>query len=256
MPRPPLTPWDTGRFGEWDSIRHNPSEGGCGVGSYPCQHFGTDLRAPRGTIVSAPSDGWIIVSTPVSPTKAPFAGYGPSVVLLAHDDRGASDRGFLSMRYSLLAHLEPSALRWIIPLAGLVTRSGTPGRDTVHDSGAPVSGGAAAARGWALLDDDTIAKVGRVASGEDQGYPANMPYVHEGEPVGEIGTARHVHWEVRNAPLAGRSGRLDPRVWLEQHGADVDWTTAPASPRGKTGSSGLGLLIALGLLAYELVGRR
>jgi len=95
MARIPIMPVKVGRTGWYKSRRATPSDGACGVGTYPCLHPGIDLGAPRGTPVYAPEAGTIYKATAGT---APFGGYGPWVVLL-HGNSGI---------YHLLAHLDAS----------------------------------------------------------------------------------------------------------------------------------------------------
>lgn len=89
----PIMPVKVGRTGWYKSRRATPSDGACGVGTYPCLHPGIDLGAPRGTPVYAPEAGVIYKATAGTP---PFGGYGPWVVLL----QGASGI------FHLFAHLD------------------------------------------------------------------------------------------------------------------------------------------------------
>jgi hypothetical protein len=258
MPRPPVTPFVTGPFGAYDSVRTNPSEGACGVGKYPCQHFGSDIPGKVGTIVSAPCDGWVLASYPTN--SMPFGGYGPSIVLLAHDDRKNNDRGFMSVRYSLLAHLDPEELRYSIPYhPELLTASMS--APALADGIEPGQQGGTAAQkaGWAALEDGTIARVGKVAaSWSNVTWPGYVQYVKEGEWLGKIGDARHVHWEVRTQPLANTSGRLDPRKWLAFFNPDKDWGEAAPSKIVTSGKAKGDRLIVGGVLmalaAWQIFG--
>ncbi len=259
MARPPIIPFDTTHgAGEWDAIR--TTKAGCGVGEPPCQHFGFDAVGEPGTIVAAPSSGWVLVSQRV--TGYPFEGYGPAVVLLAHDDRGG-DHGFVSTRYTLLGHLDASTLRFDLPFKQAAKMlEAAAAAPTFTDAGRPLAGGAAATSGWAKLADGTVARVGDVAFGGEVGWPSWAPYVKEGEQLGSLeSTMRHTHWEVRIAPLAQSKvtrpdgqvtfGRIDPVGWLDASDPTHDWirTAAPSKlhPRGARGGIGGLVLIGLGL---------
>jgi murein DD-endopeptidase MepM/ murein hydrolase activator NlpD len=251
--RPPVTPIHIPADGAYGFVRTSTSEGACGIHGYPCTHRGVDLVAPKGTLVAAPHDGWVIVSQATN--DPPFAGYGPAVVLLAHDDgtnKPLAERlidvdslgkaNYVSLRYSLLAHLDPSSLRYSLPWKQAV------GLLDTDD-----------AQRWKHMpNEDGIARV--------SDWPAWAQYVKAGEHLGRIGDAGHVHWEIRTAPIPPRGPStvqtaqpdladvVDPIGWLHFYDPSVPWDTAMASPMAK--GSGIGLVeIALGLIvANELLG--
>lgn len=209
MARPPVTPVTVLPTGAYDAVRSSPAQGGCGIHGYPCRHPGEDLTARKGTPVAAPHDGWVLVSKATD--KAPFAGYGPSVVLLAHDDSPDSwtqdlfrrlpplmGRTRKAFRYSLLAHLDPSTLTYDVDLAAAVMDRSN----------------------YDVLDDGTWAMLWSPAT-----------YVKEGEVLGYVGDAGHVHWEVRISPLGTHSegATEDPFGWLQAYDALTAWgiTTLP-----------------------------
>jgi hypothetical protein len=194
-----------------------------------------DLIAPKGTAVAAPHDGWVLVSQATD--SPPFQGYGPAIVLLAHDDgrdaswldTGGSGNDIFTFRYSLLAHLDPSTLRFTAPwerAQGLT--------DTDNSTL------------WHKLADGTIARV--------HSWPGWAQHVKAGEFLGNIGDAGHVHWEVRTSPLRelGNQSLVDPLGWLHRYDPSTPWETAQASPI-TPGGRGAGSLVklALGLWAVS-----
>lgn len=212
MPRPPINPVVVTPHGGYGYERSDASEGACGVHDYPCTHWGLDCAGSVGDTVVAPCDAWVLAS--FATNTPPFTGYGPSVVLLAHDD-GDDRRGVLSFRYSLLAHLEPRSLRYSID----------PDRDFLASH---------ASANYDILADGTYAAK-RLKAG------STMVHVSEGEELGYIGAAHHVHWEVRISPLgSGGVGTMDPLGWLA--GQDVHPTT---TQRKETSWAPLALFAAL-----------
>jgi hypothetical protein len=235
--RPPVTPVAFVPEGAYMATRNDASEGSCGIHPYPCTHPGVDLVAPKGTAVAAPHAGWVIVSQPTN--DPPFAGYGPAVVLLAHDDGGdkpwsAYPGGHVtSFRYSLLAHLDPDTLRFSAPWSRAV------GITDTDNAGL-----------WQKLQDGTIARTHK--------WPAWAQHVEAGEFLGNIGDAGHVHWEVRTSPMKelGNQSLMDPLGWLHAYDASTPWEAAAASPvtPGRAGAGGL-VKLAIGVwLANELLG--
>jgi len=233
--RPPVTPLLIAPSGAYLAVRSSPADGSCGVHPYPCHHPGVDLQAPLGTAVSAPHSGWVLVSQATN--DPPFEGYGPAVVLLAHDDgranpgRGGSGEIY-SLRYSLLAHLDPNSLRFNAPWkrAEGLTETNDPKR-------------------YQILEGGTAARVAK--------WPTWAQHVEAGEFLGNIGEAGHVHWEVRINPmrsLGGAQDLVDPLAWLHDYDPSLPWDTTSASPitpgRGKKG--GLGDLLVWGGIAYAL----
>ena len=148
LARPPVTPVAFVPAGAFGAVRVDASEGSCGIHNYPCKHPGLDLIAPKGTAVAAPHSGWVLVSQATN--NPPFAGYGPAVVLLAHDDGAAQplgttpgDKGIATFRYSLLAHLDPDTLRFNAPWKRAEGLTDTDDAKRYHK-----------------LDDGTIARLG------------------------------------------------------------------------------------------------
>lgn len=250
MPQPPVTPYATGRTGHYGAVRETPADGGCGIGQHPCHHWGADIVGPTGTVVKAPTNGWVLVSQETD--SPPFSGYGPAVVLFAHDDRvdpSTSDferdrmvksgnpdemrRAAITMEYSLLAHLDPDTLRYNLPFQQ--------------------------ARGlWDVKKQSD--KYFYPSSGNIvryQSWPSWAQYVKEGEWVGLIGPFKHVHWEVREGPLElGPDGTRDPRAWLTLADPSKTWEQAPASPMStretRKSGGGLGTLIVIAGVLYAI----
>lgn len=251
MPRPPVTPVRIPRTGAFGAERNSPEDGACGVSKYPCQHPGTDLSAPKGTVVSAPANGWVLVSQAVN--GPPFSGYGPAVVLLAHDDAkhedhggpGGGPYGTWSMRYSLLAHLDGDNLRYHLPWSqaqGITDSLKAPLRSELGTD----EDIAAKTAKWAKTDDGAIHRV--------KPWPAWAQYVKEGEWLGTV-AKDHTHWEIRTTPMGGPGNRIDPEGWLRFFDPSVDWSTATASPIRKAKGGGGGAVL-LGLaLAWMLSDR-
>jgi len=222
--------------------------------------------------------------------EAPFAGYGPSVVLLAHDDGDAS--GALDRRnqrvttWSLLAHLDPDSLRFkrlwtdeMVPDPTLKTGGGgafapmpvwIPGESPhswTYNTNAPPP---------LQKLDDRIPIPGMPAPSSPISLVDPAYYVNVGDAVGRIGSAHHVHWEIRKAPLASLAemNLENPFTWLRNYSAR-DWLQAkkpgnwqdnkPISPldagargaaQGASSSSGggLGTLFVVAAGAYVLGG--
>src|SRR5262245_40726283 len=95
--------WPTSKFVMagtrcYGCVRRTPADGGCGISSYPCTHYGMDLVPADGdSRVWSPEPGTIV---DVAYDTAPYVGYGPSSMNML----GASGR------YHLLAHLDPSTI--------------------------------------------------------------------------------------------------------------------------------------------------
>jgi murein DD-endopeptidase MepM/ murein hydrolase activator NlpD len=82
----------------YGAVRRSAADGGCGIGSYPCTHYGMDLvPKDKDSRVYAPEGGTVV---DIAYDTAPYAGYGPSSVNMLGD----------SGVYHLLAHLDPSTL--------------------------------------------------------------------------------------------------------------------------------------------------
>lgn len=258
MARPPVTPVIVYPTGAYEAVRRSPADGACGVHAYPCVHPGEDLRAKKGKPVAAPHDGWVLVS--MSTDSAPFSGYGPSVVLLAHDDRPTS-LGVVSLgqpsrafRYSLLAHLDPSRLvyKQPIPAGALDT-----GNYNAVDDGTGVAT-------LALTDKLIRPDGGDVRDNTERGA-SGLSFVREGEVLGYIGAAGHVHWEIRKQPFGthGIGATMDPTLWLAHYvDASTPWgeITLPVdeykAKLGRGGGKGAALALVLFLLALAEGKRR
>lgn len=253
----PRLPIPAGRFaiprtGHYGDVRRSPKDGGCGTHGYPCMHRGVDLAAPASTEVVAPHDGWILAAVMApkgQPLPAPFVGYEPGVVLIAHDDIAAESwwrrhgglgknivqwikdlgtDGPQSARYSLLGHV-------VTPLQiELDSRVWKP-----EDRSS-----------WREASDGTLVAVFK-PHGDRATVADGGKYVHAGDVVGYVSpTARHVHWELRIRPLAEGAQRIDPfAAFAQLYGLAV-----PASAGSSSGDCGMLLLLAA--LAYASGKRR
>jgi len=251
----PLEHFTVRSGGAYDAKRSSPSDGRCGphpdqpmtfhdaaderawiAKRYPCTHKGVDLAAPAGTRVVAPHDGWVLYWGPAN--DAPFVGYGPWVILIAHDDirdslwdrfRKQANAPLVSdwfptaqsARYSLIAHLAapPGSGAARIPMSDNMFKP----RDK---------------KLWRHLPDGT-----QIMTFE----PHADRYIYTGDDIGTVSTANHVHWELRNAPLAGKSGRLDAmNVWRTFYKVATPEGVALPPPPKEGGGLGM-LLLALAL---------
>lgn len=247
-------------------------------------HPGIDLVGNEGQQVFAPSDGWILYSGKVKRAHPRFpnlfAGYDPNVVLLAHDDVSSSAFRRLAAKltpswwpighitatdqsavYSLMAHLGTVAF----------TREFDSRVQEVFDSRADIhtdnwrsSEYFHGHPGHVMTFQPGDGRALAIADAANQ----QARYVKKGTPLGNIGSARHVHWEIRTTPLgtlAGKDGhpleqnqRLDPMLWLHDIKGD---TAAPdveldAELPARKESGGGGLLLLLLLLAAASDNRR
>lgn len=239
--RPPVTPVVFGATGAYGAVRSDPKDGACGIHPYPCTHPGVDLEAPKGTDVVAPHAGWVLVSQATN--DPPFVGYGPAVVLLAHDDYmegkrdeiGPSQQSQLefkaprTLRYSLLAHLDPLSLKYALPWKQ------AQGLTDTDD-----------AKKWRKLDDGTIARIAD--------WPGWAVHVNAGDLLGAIGDAGHVHWEMRTSPLKelGDVSLMNPLGWLHAYDPSIPWDQVPAAPVDRRRAGGAGELVKLGLALWAL----
>ncbi len=98
MARWPSGPYSNHRTGCYGCKRLSPSDGACGVHTYPCTHWGSDLFAITPEIY-APENG--IVTDVSDGSSPPWSGYGPGIVLI----KGVS--GY----YHLLAHMREIAVK-------------------------------------------------------------------------------------------------------------------------------------------------
>jgi murein DD-endopeptidase MepM/ murein hydrolase activator NlpD len=95
--------WPTSSFvlagtRDYGAVRRTPADGGCGIGSYPCTHYGMDLVPKDGdSRVFAPESGTIV---DIAFNTTPYVGYGPSTINM----RGVSGQ------FHLLAHLDPDTI--------------------------------------------------------------------------------------------------------------------------------------------------
>ena len=298
----PLKRFSVGPHGRHGAIRRSKADGACGtkdpIGEqkeldaastqderdaimakrYPCTHPGTDLSAPAGTKVFAPKDGWILYDGPA--TDAPFVGYGPWVMLIAHADVGASmwqrmkswatgplldvvdfPEHVVSVTYSLIGHLEAKP--------GSGARVGLPS-DIWKSIGAPKGGLQSTPRSahWLTIRSADVqgiigdTGVAMTSSADAYDSPtstsgtARTRRVFAGEEIGFVSKANHIHWELRNAPLAASPGRFDPIEWLRQgYGLMLPGGAKVAPAASGDGGGGILLLLAL-LFLSEKRGKR
>jgi murein DD-endopeptidase MepM/ murein hydrolase activator NlpD len=236
-------------------------------------HPGVDLAAPKGTAVVAPHDGWLLFSGPAG-GQAPWAGYGPAVVLLAHDDVSDSwwkrlgqhitpswlpdfmtytpGGGYLqdtaqAAVYTVLAHLDPRTLPFERAMDSRVAEVW--GRHNVdsHDwRERPGDGPSMGPQHLMTFQPGD----GRKEAWSNMKDPSAR-YVTKGQILGYIGDAGHVHWETRVSPLGTHASQqtINPWSWLVSYKGEVnmpDMSNSP--PRPASSSSGAGmLLLALGI---------
>jgi hypothetical protein len=226
-------------------------------------HPGVDLLGKSGQQVFAPHDGWILYAGKVKLASkrwpSLFEGYGPNVILFAHDDvRSSAWRRFAAATtpgwwpfghvtatdqaavYSLLGHLGSvmfprdmdSRLEQVIDSrADIHTDSW---RSSTYNRGHT---------GHIMTFQPGRGRALAFANPSDQ----TARYVTKGTPLGNIGSARHVHWEIRTSPfgtLASPTGhplegnqRLDPMLWLHDYkgvllGPEVEENAAPIPDDG------------------------
>jgi len=75
-----------------------------------------------------------------------------------------------------------------------------------------------------------------------------------GELVGVTSSANHSHWEVRSS---AHGARTSPARWIQRHvDPDVELALYEASGAAATMGDGWGLLLLIGLYAYDQRGRR
>lgn len=232
---------------------------------YPCQHYGADLSAPQGRKVYAPHDGWMLYAGPAD--RAPFVGYGPGAILIAHNDTGDSawERGWkwatgplidmfdfpegqVAARYSLIGHVMPVGMAERNPL-----ELDLPGGDVAP---VPLPKDLWPTRSksgdhWRTLKDGTVVMM----TGADAVTQNNMGvlkrWVSAGDHIGYVSDKNHIHWEIRTAPLVGKEGRGDPvATWMQYYGKDVpigsgiDEPPPPPPEVQRRGNAGALLLLA------------
>lgn len=246
-------------------------------------HPGVDLVGAEGQQVFAPHDGWILYSGKVKLESrrwpALFAGYEPNVVLLAHDDVRSSALRRLAAKttpgwwpignitatdqaaaYSLLAHLGSVT----------VARELDSRLEEVLDSRAPVS----SSSNWRETEYEH-GHVGHVMTfqpGDGRSLAINDPrnqqarYVKKGTPLGNIGSARHVHWELRTSPFGTlaadprhapeQNQRIDPLLWLHDYKGATGAPEIEENAELPARRNGGGILLLLLLLAAASDRRR
>jgi hypothetical protein len=297
----PLLNFNVGRFGAYGAVRKNKNEGACGskdpIGEaklldaastqderdaiiakrYPCTHRGADLSAKFGVKVFAPKDGWILYDGPAF--DAPFTGYGPWCVLIAHADAGSSmwqrvkqwatgplldvldfPETTVSVTYSMIAHLapKPGAPGPRVALPGDIWKSIRPPVITRGTRSSAHWGGLRSQDTQGRIVDTGAAMTSSSDAYDDPkstGGSASTRRVFAGEEIGTVSRANHIHWEIRNAPLATSEGRYDPIAWAKQgYGLMLPGGAQVAAPSGG-GGGGILLLLAL-LFLSEKRGRR
>lgn len=98
MARWPTSPFTIAGTRGYGAVRRTAADGGCGIGSYPCTHWGMDLvPKDKDARVYAPEAGTIV---DIAYNTAPYVGYGPSSINML----GRSGV------YHLLAHLDSSTI--------------------------------------------------------------------------------------------------------------------------------------------------
>jgi murein DD-endopeptidase MepM/ murein hydrolase activator NlpD len=277
----PLHEFTVHSMGAYGAVRTDPAHGWCPYkngrkkdtdpateeklrqADYPCTHYGADLSAPAGAKVYAPHDGWILYAGVAS--RAPFIGYNPGAILIAHHDvqdsiweRGwkwATGRlidifdfpeGQAATRYSLLGH--------VLPLKMPPGEAGQGAKFPIEAQPAPIEVDLTPEEQTVMMTTaDAIKQT-------DQGTIKR--WVNAGDHIGYVSAANHVHWEIRTSPLAGREGRLDPiAIWQQAYGAalpagaDVsapDVEGAPEAPtvRPSGGGGGVGALLLFAAFAF------
>lgn len=246
----PLEAFDVRRFGAYGAVRRSPADGGCGprpgerkadtteeaeairAQRWPCTHYGVDLSAPKGSRVVAPHDGWILYWGPAN--DPPFTGYGPWVILIAHDDisdplwdrvKKQANEPLIadwhptaqSARYSLIGHLDP--MPGPSPRIPMSEKMFKPGNE----------------KDWRHLKDGTQVMTF---------VPHDDRYIYTGDDIGRVSDRNHVHWELRTAPLGGKSHRIDPmETWRQYYKVPTPPGAKIAAPSG--GGGGLALLAFL-----------
>ncbi len=250
----PLDPFTVAGMGRYGAVRKSADDGHCpdkpgatspGSG-YPCTHHGVDLSPVPGFVqstVKAPHDGWILAKISGASLPAPFVGYEPGVVLLAHDDvsddwwtrfKRQINRPLVadwietvqSARYSLLGHLA-------------LTGPDLPMPTEVWD--------ADDGHLWRKVDDKTTGKGQSLVMLSPMLAKLPKRYVYMGEELGNISQpANHVHWELRTSPLADATGRIDPIATFTQYYglAGPAGSTVPTPSGGGGGAALLLLLLA------------
>jgi murein DD-endopeptidase MepM/ murein hydrolase activator NlpD len=263
----PLHEFTVHSMGAYGAVRTDPAHGWCPYkngrkkdadpsteeklrqADYPCTHYGADLSAPKGAKVYAPHDGWILYAGVAS--RAPFIGYDPGAILIAHHDvqdsvweRGwkwATGRlvdifdfpeGQMATRYSLIGH--------VVPLRMPPGEAGQGGRFPIEAQPMPIevdltpeeqtpiplppdisdSVGAPDTDHWKTLPDGTVVMMTTADAIKQTDKKTIKRWVNAGDHIGYVSDANHVHWEIRTSPLAGREGRLDPiAIWQQAYGA-------------------------------------
>lgn len=250
----PLERFSVRSGGAYGAIRSSPANGRCGpkpdepmvfrdaaheaatrAARWPCKHYGVDLAAPEGTRVVAPHDGWILYWGPAN--DPPFVGYNPWVILIAHDDVSDPlwDRIMKQANEPLIANWHPTAqaaryslIAHLAPMPGASPR--IPMSDYMFQLGDK--------KKWRRLKGGTDVMLFE---------PHPDRYIYTGDDIGTVSNANHVHWELRQSPLAGKSGRLDPmETWRQVYKVPTPEGVELPAPEREGGGIGM-LLLALAL---------
>ena len=292
-------------MGAYGAVRTDPAHGWCPYkggrkkdldpaveeklrqADYPCTHYGADLSAPKGSKVYAPHDGWILFAGVA--TRAPFLGYDPGAILIAHHDVQDSvwERGWkwinskgidifsfpvgqVATRYSLLGHVVP--LRMPPGEAAEPVEARPIEVDLTPEEQTPIplppdigdSIGKPNTDHWKTLADGTVVMMTSAEAVKQNDKKTIKRWVNAGDHIGYVGDANHVHWEIRTSPLAGPEGRIDPiGVWQAAYGAALPPGTdvsppetegAPVMPDDRSSSGGGGGIGALLLFAAIALG--
>lgn len=257
-----------------------------GIDLNPSKEWWQTHKTAAGFPVFAPFNGWILYSGPVPNSKDDdisrwLAGYGPGVVLLAHDDHDDAklyDPGenlpwprVTSWRYSLLAHVKPLFDIALDPdVRKLQLARG--GRGKVDESkwipGVLTNAGATSRISDLMTYEPDERRQAILQGGR---------YVSKGTLLGEMtARERHTHWEVRTTPFAspgplegpfGTPGptqgtataieiaqqtRVNPHAWIARYvdvAASPPQQQAPAPIKSEDGDD-WGWLILAGLGLY------
>lgn len=293
----PLDNFSVHRFGAYGVTRSSKSEGACGpkpgeptwidnpqdtkqvndamrikAQRWPCKHWGADLSAPAGTEVYAPKDGWVLYHGPAS--DAPFRGYGPWVMLIAHRDSGDSmwtrgwrwatgpllsifdfPEGLVSASYSLIGHLAAPAGTGAVRIPLPRDFWSSVGGKADHWSKLTF-GGRGMLTDADAHDDDTV-----YPNVERSGVTIGRR-IHAGDLIGRVSDANHIHWEVRNAPVAPGgppsltlAGRFDPIVYFKDN-YNLQLPGGVTLPARSGGGAGVLLLLAALAFGKKKRGRR
>jgi hypothetical protein len=274
----PVAPIRIAPHSDYGDARHcDPKDEKAGTCVSTDFHPGIDLVGKPGQQVFAPHDGWILYSGRVKAASKRwpglFEGYGPNVVLLAHDDVRSSALRRLAAATTPgwwpghITATDQSAVYTLIAHLGSVMfqRELDSRLEEVLDSRVDIlshnwrsSRYAHGHVGHVMTFQPGIGRELAILHPTDQ----QARYVQKGTPLGSIGSARHVHWEIRTTPFGTlakppthyeENQRLDPKLWLFDYkgplGAPEIEENASLPPSG--GNDWLLLLLA-GWLVHEV----